>query len=288
MRALVVVAMASLAFGCGDDGGGTPFPVPAECTPRGGGHCMEPWRSWVYEVADTTSATGVRLAIPDGGLLTNSNGDKVVPAPWNKADGFSAAAAIVTAFPGGIDGANLVDQLHFADSLTATSPTVLIDLTSGERVAHFAELDVTAASTPDSQALYIRPAARLTAGHRYGVAIRKSLKAKGGGALPIAPGFQALLDGGDVDHPLFARARDRFGALRDALATAGVPADDLVLAWDFTVGSDEFVHRLPRSARDQVVERLATTRQTYRIDDDSMVDATSAAASTASSPRRCS
>ena len=273
MRALVVVAMASLAFGCGDDGGGTPVPVPAECNPLGGGHCMEPWPSSVYELADTTSATGVRLAIPDGGLLTNSNGDKVIPAPWNKADGFSAAAAIVTAFPGGIDGANLVDQLHFADSLTATSPTVLIDLTSGERVAHFAELDVTAASTPDSQALYIRPAARLTAGHRYGVAIRKSLKAKGGGALPIAPGFQALLDGRDVDHPLFARARDRFGALRDALTTAGVPADDLVLAWDFTVGSDEFVHRLPRSARDQVVERLATTRQTYRIDDDSMVDA---------------
>jgi hypothetical protein len=273
MRVLAVVAMAFLVFACGDDGGGAPFPVPAECNPLGGGHCMEPWPSSVYELADATSATGVRLAIPVGGLLTNSNGDKVDPAPWNKADGFSAAAAIVTAFPGGVDDSNLVDQLHFADSLTATSPTVLLDLTTGERVAHFAELDVTAASTPDSEALYIRPAARLTAGHRYGVAIRKSLKAKSGGALPISPGFQALLDGAAVDHPLFARAADRFGALRDALATAGVPADDLVLAWDFTVGSDEFVHRLPRSARDQVVERLATTRQTYRVDDDGPVDA---------------
>lgn len=185
MRVLAVVAMAFLVFACGDDGGGAPFPVPAECNPLGGGHCMEPWPSSVYELADATSATGVRLAIPVGGLLTNSNGDKVDPAPWNKADGFSAAAAIVTAFPGGVDDSNLVDQLHFADSLTATSPTVLLDLTTGERVAHFAELDVTAASTPDSEALYIRPAARLTAGHRYGVAIRKSLKAKSGGALAI-------------------------------------------------------------------------------------------------------
>ncbi|MBK9036775.1 MAG: hypothetical protein IPL61_36920 [Myxococcales bacterium] len=277
MRPLVSLALLSLLAlpaACGDDGGSpTPFPVADECNPLGAGHCMVPWPSSVYELADAASATGVRLDIPVGGLLTNANGDKVAPGPWNKADGFSAAAAIVTAFPGGVDGANLVDQLHFGDSLGAASPTVLLDLTTGERVAHFAELDVTAASTPDSQALYIRPAARLTAGHRYGVAIRKSLKSKAGGALPISPGFQALLDGADVAHPLFARARASFGALRDALATAGVPADDLVLAWDFTVASDEFVRRLPTSARDQVVEHLATTRQTYRIDDDSMVDA---------------
>ncbi len=276
MRALALPIMASLILACGgDDGGpdGSTFPVPAACNPLGGSHCMEPWPSSVYEVADAASATGVRLAIPEGGLLTNANGDKVAPGPWNRADGFSAAAPMVTVFAGGIDGSNLVDQLHFADSLGATSPTVLLDLTTGQRVAHFAELDVTAASTPDSQALYIRPAARLTGGHRYGVAIRKSLKAKGGGALPISPGFQALLDGRDVDHPLFARARDRWPTLRDALVTAGVPTDDLVLAWDFTVASDAFVRRLPQSARDQVVEHLATTRQTFRVMDDVAVDA---------------
>lgn len=273
MRALASFSILTLlgVSACGgDDGGPTRLDVPDQCNPLGGSHCMEPWPSSVYEVADATSATGVRLAVPVGGLLTNSNGDPVDPAPWNQADGFSAAAAIVTVFAGGIDGSNLVDQDHFADSLGATSPTVLLDLTTGERVAHFAELDVTAAETPSSQALYIRPAARLTARHHYAVAIRKSLKAKGGGALPIAPGFQALLDDANVEHPLLDRARARFPAVREGLATAGIPADDLVLAWDFTVASDEGVRRLPTSARDQVVSRLATTRQTLRIDDDSL------------------
>jgi hypothetical protein len=271
MRAPIALLAFTIVGGCGGDDTSSPtFPVPAECNPLGGGHCMEPWPSSVYEAADTASATGVRLAIPMSGLLTNANGDPVDPTPWNRADGFSAAAAIVTAFPGGIDGSNLVDQEHFADSLGATSPTVLLDLTTGQRVAHFAELDVTASAEPDNQALYLRPAARLVGGHRYAVAIRKSLRARGGGALPISPGFQALLDGDAVDHPLHARARERWPMVQAALVTAGIPVDDLVLAWDFTVASDAFVRRLPTSARDQVVERLATTRQTIRIDDDSL------------------
>jgi hypothetical protein len=274
MRAPVSLSLFGLALiGCGDGTNAT-LPVPDNCNPLGTSHCMAPWPSSAYQIADATTPTGVRLAIPTGGLLTNANGDPVDPAQWNRADGFSAAAVIVTTFDGGVDGANLVNQLHFADSLTDTSPTVLLDLTTMQRVPHFAELDVTAASTPDSQALYIRPAARLTAGHRYAVAIRSSLKGKSGAALPIAPGFQALLDGAQIDHPLYARMRPGFPAVLAGLATAGVPTSDLVLAWDFTVASDEFVRRLPTSTRDQALAQLATTRQTYRIDDDSNVDAT--------------
>lgn len=271
MRAVLASStlVLALAAACGDDGaGGLTLPVADNCNPLGYSHCMAPWPSSVYEAADASTPTGVRLDIPEGGLLHDVNGEAVHPGPWNRADGFSASAVIVTAFPGGVDGSNLFDQTHFADSLTDASPTVLLDLTTMQRVAHFAELDVPAASTPDSQALYIRPAARLTGGHRYAVAIKKTLKGKGGGELPIAPGFQALLDGKVTNHPLLERMRPHFAGVLEGLAAIGVTPADLVVAWDFTVGSDEFVRRLPTAARDRALAKLDTTPSTVRIVDD--------------------
>jgi hypothetical protein len=273
MRALVLasVIVPLLAAGCGDSDP-PKLPMADTANPLGGSHRMEPWPSSAYEIADPSTETGVRLDIPAGGLVANANGDEIDPAPWNRADGFSAAAAIVTVFAGGVDGSTLVGHGDFAASLTDGSPTALIDLTTGTRVAHFAELDVPSAATPDSQALYLRPAARLTAGHRYAAVIRKSLKSKGGGELPVPPGFTALLADDDVDHPLYQRVRARFPEVRAGLAAVGIPESDVVVAWDFTVASDTFVRRLATSARDQVAARLATTRQTWTITDDVAVD----------------
>ncbi len=268
MRALVghafaaALATVSALGACGDDGA---LPVADGCNPLGYQHCMAPWPSSVFEVPDATTRTGQRLAIPTGTLLTHVEGQIIDPAPWNLADGFSAAAAIVTAFPGGVDPANLVDQAHFADSLGDTSPTVLLDLTTGERVAHFAEVDVPAAATPDRQALFLRPAARLIANRRYAVAIRSSLRGKTGGALPISPGFRAVLDGAATSHPLLERARPRLEATVAALEAAGVPRTELVQAWDFTVASDEHVRRLPTAARDRAIVELDRTPQTARL-----------------------
>lgn len=271
MRALLLASVLVSVVACGDDSA-LKLPMADNANPLGGRHRMEPWPSSAYEVADASTATGVRLDIPAGGLVANANGEEIDPAPWNRADGFSAAAAIVTAFEGGVDGSNLIGHGDFAASLTDASPTALIDLTTGARVAHFAELDTPSADTPDSQALYLRPAARLTAGHRYAAVIRKSLKNRAGKPLPVPPGFTALLGDDEVDHPLYARVRARFPEVRAGLAAVGIPLDDVVMAWDFTVASDQYVRRLATSARDQVVARLATTRQTWTIDADAPVD----------------
>lgn len=270
MRApAVALALASTLLACGSDDDPT-FPIESHCNPLGIDSCMAPWPSSVFEVADTSTATGRKLAIPDGTLLTNANAAPVDPAQWNRADGYSAAAPMVTIFPGGIDGSTLVNQTRFADSLGASATTVIVDMTTGERVAHFAELDMTAAE-PDRQAIIIRPAARLTGGHRYAVAITRAVKAKGGGDLPVSPGFQAILDGTTTSHPLLEAARPRLVEALDALETAGFPRAQLALAWDFTVASDEFVRRAPRSARDQALAALDATPSTFRIDSDAPV-----------------
>ncbi len=265
------LALAALALAaCSSD---VALPMRANCNPLGANACMTPWPSSVFEVDDATSAdTGRRLAIPKGTLPTNFNGDSVDPTAWNLADGFSPAAPIVMSFPGGVstDGLPPVDNMDL--SLAADSPTVLLDMTTGERVAHYAEVDVAADSTPDSQAFFLRPAQRLVGGHRYAVAITKAVKAKDGGDLEVPPGFAALRDGKHTDHPLLEAARPRLKEALDALDAAGFPKSELVVAWDFTVASDNFIHRDMISARDQALTALSTHPITFSITSDQPIN----------------
>src|SRR5688572_7638866 len=149
MRSLVPALSLSivgvLLAGCpaGDDGAIT-LPIADNCNPLGFDHCMAPWPSSAFEVADASTRTGRKLAIPMNTLLRNSNGTYADPAPWNRADGYSAVGPMVMHFPGGVDGTPLADPTEFDLSLTAESPTIVVDMNTGEKVAHFAELDMPA------------------------------------------------------------------------------------------------------------------------------------------------
>lgn len=243
---------------CGDDHHG-PTPTEDHCNPLGfETHCSVPWPSSVYEVADATTPTGRRLALDPEALPKNFNGTAIDPAMWNLADGFSPSAPLIAAFPGGVSPDGLVTVDNLDPSLAADSPTVILDLTANQRVAHASELDsqAGAAAAPDSQALFLRPGQRLVGGHHYAAAITTRVKAKGGGALPISPGFQALRDGTPSDDTRIEAMRADFDTVLDALDTAGFPRTDLVLAWDFTVASDEFLHREMTAARDRAVAAM--------------------------------
>jgi hypothetical protein len=234
----------------------TSVPVAAECNPLGDGHCMTPWPSSAFEADDPSTPTGRRLAIPARTLPTNIDGVAADPTGWNAADGFSPAAPIVMAWKSGVSPDDLPPLDNLDLSLAPNSPTVLLDLTTGERVAHFAEVDAQVTDRPDAQALYLRPAARLIGGHRYAVGITNRVRAAGGGELAVPAGFAALRDRKNTDHALLEAMRPRFADVLEALAAAGVAEDDLVVAWDFTVASDEFVHRDMIAARDRAVAAL--------------------------------
>ena len=246
MRATLLALVAVLAA-CG---GGSGLDTPDECNPLGGTACVTPWPSSIYEIDDTASATGRRLDIPAGALPTNVDDIAIDPAPFNTRDGFSSAAPLITAFSTGVDGAGLVPYSNYGASVTPDSTTVLIDMSTGELVPHFAELDARAASTPDRQALYIRPAVMLKGGTRYAAAIKKTLRAPGGGELPVPEGFQAIVDGKSTSHDLLERTRPRYDAIFAALAQHGIAPADLVVAWDFTTASRESVRADLLRARD--------------------------------------
>jgi hypothetical protein len=243
--------------------------VGKDCNPLGfAGHCAVPWPSSVYEVADASTPTGRKLKIPNDTLPKNFNGDVIDPTMWNLADGFSPSAPMIVAFPGGVSADGLPPIDNYDLSLSAESPTVVLDMTTGERVPHFAELDTQAADNPNSQALLVRPAMRLVGGHRYAVAITKKVTAANGGELPISPGFAALRDGTHTDNALLETMRPRFADVLSALATAGFPKSDLVLAWDFTVASDDFLHREMIAARDRALAAIANHPINYTIKTD--------------------
>lgn len=251
---------------------GHAFSIPAACNPLGANHCVTPWPSSAFEVADATAPTGRRLAIPAAAMPVNSDGVAIDPTDWNLADGFSPAAPIVMAFPGGVSPDGLPPNDNYDASLSPTSATVILDMTTGQRVAHFAEIDEQTYHAPDSQALFLRPAARLVGGHRYAVAITKQVKAQNGSALAVPEGFAALVGNTPTNHPLLEAMRPRFRDVLDALAAAGFPADGLVMAWDFTVASDEFLHRDMMAARDRTLAALATHAIAYTVATDAPID----------------
>ncbi len=256
--------LAALVSACSGD---TSLSIDEDCNPLGANACMTPWPSSAFEVDDPSTPTGRRLAIRAGTLPVNIDDLTTDPAGWNVADGFSPAAPMVMSFPGGVSPEGLPPVDNFNLSLAADSPTVILDMTTGERVAHFAEVDAQADSL-DAQALMLRPAARLVGGHRYAVAITSRVLAADGEELPVPPGFAALRDGKSTDHELLEDMRPRFGDVLAALETAGFPADDLVVAWDFTVASDSFIRRDMTAARDRAVSAMAAHPLAYTITSD--------------------
>lgn len=272
MRSTVFLMAATLWAGCDDDPALT---IPANCNPLAmpGSRCMVPWPSSAFEIDDDSTVTKRRVAIPERTLPVTYDNIPTDPKDWNTYDGFSASAPIIVQFPGGVSPAGLPPVDNMAPSLAADSPTILIDMTTGTRVAHFSEVDAGAADAdPASQAMFIRPAARLMPGHRYAVALTKRVKAKDGTELPISPGFAALRDGKPLGHKLLDAMIPRFADVTAALVADGHAMADLVLAWDFTVASDANLHRDMIAVRDRTIAALANHPIQITITTDEPVD----------------
>ncbi len=248
---LLVLAVATSATGCGSKD----LATPAECNPLGGQGCVLPWPSSIYERDDATSASGARLDLAPGSLPKSERGVVLDPTPWNARTGFSPATQILTAFPVAVDGSSLVSDTNIAASLTDTSPTVIVDMSNNQRVAHWSELDANT-TDPNQQALYLRPAMRLLAGTRYAVAIRTSLHAADGSALPVPEGFAAILHGDTTSHDRLEAIRPRYDDIFASLAAAGVPRGDLVVAWDFVTATEDDLIGDTLAARDAALAAM--------------------------------
>ena len=123
----------------------TPITVPVDawCEGTNPVHCMLPWPSDRWLIDDPGTDTGKRLNYSPDALPRNINRDDFNVSAYNTKDGFSPASALLTAFSSDVDTAateGLALEGMWDLSLAANSPSIVIDIDSGERVAHMGDV----------------------------------------------------------------------------------------------------------------------------------------------------
>lgn len=205
------------------------------CDPLGGQSCMLPFPNDYYTVPDSEEPSGRRVDFPLGAMPANVEGDHIDPATWNENDGFSPGSVIEVQVPNlDLSASKIVDQYHIGSSLTADAPIVLLDASTGRRLAWWGEEDVRD-NDPATRLLLIHPAADLPEGSRIVVALR-DLRSTSGAVIPATGDFVQVLAGQTVPGPGGAALTVHLRSLLDIVRRdASVSTMGLYLVWDFTV-----------------------------------------------------
>ncbi len=285
---LILSAVLLYTAGCSDSSGGressdstaeveTPTeaipPPPLDCDPLTPTYCGFPFPNNYWTKADPDSVTGLRLALPDVIMPIDINGSQTNPDAFNEMDGFSPGIAAMTHFPRAT-ATGLATPNTIGDSILSQSPTVIINADTGERLAHWVDLDEYVVQAKlrieagenlpkfeiaraveelrQEQALMLRPAIRPEDATRYIVAIRNVVDGNGVLVEPSA-GFLALRDDVASDDPIIESRRAHFEALFASLEKAGIARGELQLAWDFTTASRENNTRAMLHMRDDAL-----------------------------------
>ena len=216
-------------------------------------HPLLPFPSDVFLAPDATTVTGWRLAYPVELLPEQVDGQPFDIGPWERLDGMSPGGQILAAFEATPDLSGAAFHTSIERSLAADSPTLLLDLQTGEALAHWVEPD----AQNDGQAMlvFLRPAQRLQPNRAYAVAFR-DLRTED--ATPIEPSaaFAAARDAIPTTNEAFEARRDGLEAMFDAIEAAGWSRSTLTLAWRFHTASDHAIRRDLEHMRDDALARL--------------------------------
>ncbi len=271
---LGLAVLLSAVFGCGTDGegdaaGSIPAGPPPACNPLASEHdCLAPFPSNVFLVRDPATHSGARVEIPESALPKDIFGRPFDVSRVHGADGFAIGTQIFAVLGEAVDPSNLAtydpERPELLErSLAPTSPTLLIDTVTRQRVFHLAEPDPRADS-PRRQALLLRPLVRLTPGRRYVVALR-GLRNASGTTIPAPAGFRQLRDRAVTDAQLLPLSERYEREVFPVLAQLGVERAELQLAWDFTVRSEEDATADLLAIRNDALERWRRNPPAVRV-----------------------
>jgi hypothetical protein len=243
---------------------------PDDCEILNDAECLLPFPSSRY-LEPASTGTGYRVRYPDGTLpqwtnLATGEVSTIDPTPFLQNDGFSPTVQVLMSFPAGVDP--VASNASRLDPTTRTfggrgveddSPTLLVDLDTGERIHHWIENDDRAVD-PARVVTFLRPAEAMLPGHRYAVVARRLVRANGAAVEP-EPVFATIRDERPSDIDAVEAARARLEPVLDRLRDLGVAREDLVLAFDFVVQSDASLTGEMLSMRDQALAWLAAQRE---------------------------
>ena len=207
------------------------------CNPVNDGHCLLPYPSSFFLAEDSTTASGMRVDFAADSLPVNVSGNAMDITDLNRKDGFSIAGTLYAYFEGPLSD-SLRSPSDLAESVTENSDTFIVHAASGELLPHFIEVELAAEDT-GRQLLLLRPMEPMRHGERYVVGIRNIKKADD--SLAEAPtGFVTLRDRTPTEEADLGRQRSHYeNDIFPVLENAGMSRDELQLAWDFSVSSEE-------------------------------------------------
>lgn len=134
--------------------------------------CLLPWPNDTLTVADDTTETGRRLALPADAMPVNVDGTAVDVTDQDRADGFSPVSTILLAAPDvDLEMSSLPTSDDIGASLSDSAGIAVTDAETGERWPYWAELDAQA-GPDETPLLMLRPAIAFTEGHTFTVTVR--------------------------------------------------------------------------------------------------------------------
>ncbi len=212
-----------------------PWSIEPGCNPLAYRHdCFFPFPS-DYFVDDATGL--VRLTGPSRVQTSRGPVDPI----GRRADGFPVHPQLVAYLSDGFAAQFPGPDAASSANPTFDSKTLLVDAESGVLVPHWAER-FEGWNETEHRLLAVRPLVRLEEGKRYIVALR-DLDDADEQPLEAPDGFRQMRDGELTGAPEWVRtyARRLERDVLEPLDELGVSRDRLVLAWDFTVESEESV-----------------------------------------------
>lgn len=226
-----------------------------DCDPIDPANCMFPFPNdfWMREQPD--GKVGIQFS-PEG--LPRDNLDTTidpVAGGWNDNDGFSTLSPLLTYMDNvDLDRSEAARYWDIEKSLDSHAPIVILDAETGERIAHFTELDHYSGDDV-SQTTMIWPAHQLRWSTRYIIGIRNMVDTEGTALAPSTP-FGALRDNTPTEDPDVELRRGHFDEIFGHLEDAGVARSSLQLAWDFTTASQASITSKALFMRDDAFARV--------------------------------
>ncbi|GAB3290271.1 hypothetical protein [Parahaliea aestuarii] len=239
-------------------------PNAGRCEILDSSDCLLPWPSDALTRADESSDTGRRVNLNRESLPANRQDVRVDPAELNRNDGFSPSQMLLAHIPGlDLAQTGVPPITDLEQSLSPDSPVVVIRAGTGEQHLVFGELDANT-DDPGEQLFIIRPMVQFERGERYIVALR-NLRDADGELIPAPEVFAAYRDDTLTDNTAIEERREAMEDIFASLAEAGIPREELYLAWDFTVASVDSITGRLLHIRDEAFADLGGAVPEYTV-----------------------